>query len=134
MRQSFFDSNIPIYAVGDDLLKAEAAAAALVDGGWISTQVLNETTLACRRKLRFDWDRTQQVLNELIMVTRVADLTIETHRLGVDLARRHNFQIYDSMIVASALLAGCDILYSEDMQHGLVVDGRLTITNPFADL
>ena len=38
---------------------------------------------------------------------------------------------YDALIVAAALLAGCRTLHSEDMQHGQVVDGRLTIRNPF---
>ena len=38
---------------------------------------------------------------------------------------------YDSQIIAAALTAGCTVLYSEDMQHGQLIDGTLTIVNPF---
>ena len=61
-------------------------------------------------------------------------LTFELHDRGLELADRWELSVYDSMIVAAALHAGCDTLYSEDMRHGLVIDGRLTITNPFAGL
>jgi predicted nucleic acid-binding protein len=58
-------------------------------------------------------------------------LTIETHTQGLKLAELYQFSVYDSMIVAAALLADCHILYSEDMQHGLLVEGSLRIQNPF---
>jgi predicted nucleic acid-binding protein len=45
--------------------------------------------------------------------------------------RRYDFQIFDSIVVASALEADCSILFSEDMQHSQIVDGRLQIMNPF---
>nr|MBP8020297.1 hypothetical protein [Agitococcus sp.] len=61
----------------------------------------------------------------------VQPLTVETHAQGLTLAERYHFSVYDSMIVAAALLAQCRILYSEDMQHGLLVEGRLLIQNPF---
>jgi len=58
-------------------------------------------------------------------------LTAETHDLGLRLAERYGFSVYDAMIVAAALLAGCGILYSEDMQHGQRIEDRLTLCNPF---
>lgn len=60
------------------------------------------------------------------------DLTISIHDLGLASAERHKLSVYDGMIVAAALPADCDILYSEDMHAGLLIDGRLTIVNPFA--
>lgn len=57
-------------------------------------------------------------------------LTIETHALGLGLCQRYQLSVYDAMIVAAAQLGGCTTLYSEDMHHGLVIDG-LTITDPF---
>ena len=44
---------------------------------------------------------------------------------------RYKFSFYDSVIAASALHAGCKILYSEDLQDGQVIDKQLRITNPF---
>jgi predicted nucleic acid-binding protein len=60
-------------------------------------------------------------------------LGVETHERGLALAQRYRLGIFDAMIAAAALEAGCESLWSEDMQHGLVVDRRLTVRNPFAD-
>jgi predicted nucleic acid-binding protein len=56
---------------------------------------------------------------------------VETHAEGLRIAQRYGLSVYDAMIVGAALLAGCDVLFSEDMQHGLHVDRRLRIVNPF---
>ena len=61
----------------------------------------------------------------------VEPLTIETHERGLTIASRYGLSVYDAMIVSSALLAGCTLLYSDDMQHGQVFDRRLTVRNPF---
>lgn len=61
----------------------------------------------------------------------VEPVTLATHLRGLDLAERYGFPVYDSMIVAAALLAGCAILYSEDWQDKQRIDGLL-ISNPFA--
>ena len=47
------------------------------------------------------------------------------------LIRKYDFQIFDSIIVASALHAGCDVLFSEDMQHEQLIEGQMKIVNPF---
>jgi predicted nucleic acid-binding protein len=61
----------------------------------------------------------------------VVPLTIETHEAGLALAERYALSTYDAMIAASAAMQDCDTLWSEDMQHGLVIDGRLRIVDPF---
>lgn len=66
-----------------------------------------------------------------ILITRVHPITIETHHTGLALAERHGLSTYDAMIAAAALHAGCDRLWSEDMQHGMVFDEGLRIVNPF---
>ncbi len=58
-------------------------------------------------------------------------ITDETHDTGLALAERYGLSIYDAMIAASALHAECDTLWSEDMQHGLLVRGQLRIATPF---
>jgi predicted nucleic acid-binding protein len=62
----------------------------------------------------------------------IVPLTADTHGAALALARDHNFAFYDALIVASAIEAGCDVLYSEDMQHGRAIGG-LTIQNPFEE-
>jgi predicted nucleic acid-binding protein len=64
-------------------------------------------------------------------VCSVESLTTETHDTGRRLAERYSLSVYDAMITSAALLAGCDRLYSEDMQHGLLIDRQLRVCNPF---
>jgi predicted nucleic acid-binding protein len=52
--------------------------------------------------------------------------------VGRALAARHGFSVYDAMIVAAALIAGCETLLSEDMADGMLVEDQLRIVNPFA--
>jgi predicted nucleic acid-binding protein len=61
----------------------------------------------------------------------VHPLTVEIHETGLRLAERYGFSTYDAMIAASALHAGCDTLWSEDMQHGMALNEGLRIVNPF---
>lgn len=61
----------------------------------------------------------------------VRPITIGIHQAGLVLAERYGLSSYDAMIAASALHAGCDTLWSEDMQDGIVLDDRLRIVNPF---
>lgn len=63
---------------------------------------------------------------------RVEDLTFQTHEVGRALAERYSFSVYDTMIVAAALIAGCPTLYTEDLHDGLLFEGQLQLVNPFA--
>ncbi len=131
MQGSFFDSNIVLYSFGPDDTKAVAARSLLADCGVISVQVLNEVVNVGRRKLLLDWDEIREIVEPLRSFLTIVDLTIPMHVKGLQLAQRYQFAIYDSMIVAAALAANCDTLWSEDMHDGLVVDDKLTIRNPF---
>lgn len=63
--------------------------------------------------------------------SRNSALTEDVHDRGLDIAERYGFSLYDSMIVAAALCAGCTTLFTEDLQHRQVIDGALTVRNPF---
>ncbi len=131
MPGSFFDTNILVYLASDDPVKADQAEATIGGGGAISVQVLNELANVARRKMRMSWEDTNAFLSLLRGLLTVHPLTVETHETGVALAERHALSVYDAMIAASALHADCDTLWSEDLQHGMVLDGRLRIVNPF---
>jgi len=134
MPVSFFDTNILIYLASGDASKADRAEATIAGGGSISVQVLNEVANVARRKMQMSWDDAHTFLNMLRGVLTVHPITVETHEAGLRLAERYGLSIYDSMIVASALGAGCDTLWSEDMQHGMKLDEGLRIANPFRDV
>ncbi len=131
MSGAFFDTNILIYSLGADI-KAVRAQELLNDGGMISVQSLNEFASVTRRKLRYDWPEIRLGITALrILCPKVIPLTEAIHTDGLRIAERYKLQIYDSMIAAAALSAGCDRLWSEDLQHGLTIDGRLDVANPF---
>jgi predicted nucleic acid-binding protein len=77
------------------------------------------------------WADTHALLTMLCGLLTVHPLTVEIHETGLGLAERYSLSTYDAMIVASALHAGCDTLWSEDMQHGMSLDEGLRIMNPF---
>ena len=129
---AFFDTNILFYTISDEQPKAAVARSMLADGGTISVQVLNELVNVGRKKMAMDWDEVDRMLGPIQLAVRVVDLTMAIHESGLRIARRYQLALYDAMIVAAALDAGCETLWSEDMQDGLVVGERLTIRNPFA--
>ncbi|HKE29351.1 MAG TPA: PIN domain-containing protein [Bryobacteraceae bacterium] len=127
----FVDSNVLVYAFTEDdrsarargLLKAEAVV-------W-SVHVLNEFVHVARRKLSREW---KEILVTLALLESVyatpAPVTAVTQRMALGIAQRYGYHIFDSLVIAAALEAECDTLYSEDMQHGQRIDG-LVIRNPF---
>jgi predicted nucleic acid-binding protein len=131
MPADFFDTNVLVYIASGDTTKADRAEAAIAAGGSISVQVLNELANVARRKMRMSWADTHALLSILRSLLTVHPLTLETHESGLGLAERYGFSIYDAMIVASAIQAGCDVLWSEDMQDGMAIDDTVRIANPF---
>jgi predicted nucleic acid-binding protein len=127
---AFFDTNILVHAQQSGG-KADRARALLADGGKLSVQVLNEFTAVARRKQRRDWREIAEAVSDVLtMVDPPLALTLDLYASARALAEDHRLSFYDALIVASAIEAGCDILYSEDMQHGRIIGG-LAIVNPF---
>jgi predicted nucleic acid-binding protein len=131
MPVSFFDTNVLVYIASGDTAKADRADEIIGAGGVISVQVLNEFTNVARRKMQMLWPEIHALLSTVRGLLAVHPLTIETHETGLALAERYNFSTYDAMIVAAAIHANCDTLWSEDMQHGMELGERLRIVNPF---
>ncbi|HEV8679278.1 MAG TPA: PIN domain-containing protein [Stellaceae bacterium] len=127
----FFDTNVLLYVVSGDAGKSDRAEQLIRDGGTISVQVLNEIANVSRRKLGLSWAETRALLSTVRGLLPVQPVTIDVHETGLDLAERYGLSTYDAMIAASALQADCDTLWSEDMQHGMVLNDRLRIVNPF---
>lgn len=128
----FFDTNVVLYLFGAETAKAERAEALLVQGAMISVQVLNEVVAVARPKMGMSWREVRDVAGQLRAACHVTPLTLEMHDDAVRIAEAAGYSIHDAMIVAAALASGCGTLYSEDLQHGRTIDGRLAIVNPFA--
>ena len=129
----FFDTNVLLYLLSEDIRKADRSEALMATGGVISVQVLNEFSSVASRKLKMTYAEIRDALQIIRAVCQTQAVTIDIHELGLDIAERYGYALYDSMIVSAALQSGCTILYSEDMQHGQIIEGQLRITNPFLD-
>lgn len=125
----FLDTNILVYALLDEDKKTEKALE-LLPGAVISVQVLNELANVAKRKAGLSSSETADLTKSVAELAKVDSLTLATHMAGMDLSNRFSLSVYDSMIVAAAINARCAILYTEDMQHGQVID-TVTIHNPF---
>lgn len=129
--KAFLDTNILVYAFSRDP-RAERARALLDVGGTIGVQCLNEFANVALNKLGMNWTEVDAAFEEIRYLCDIgAPVDLDLHQSGLAIARRYGLNIFDSLIVAAALRAGCEILWSEDMQDGLVVEGALTIRNPF---
>jgi predicted nucleic acid-binding protein len=128
---SFFNTSVLLYLLSSETEKADRVEALLADSGVISVQVLNEFTAVASRKLSMPLGDIREVLETIRRICRTEPLTVEDHDRAGEIMERYKFSFYDSVIVASALHARCKTLYSEDLQHGQVIEKQLRITNPF---
>lgn len=131
--ERFLDTNILIYAFTAGDQRSARAEGLLAGGGVIGMQVLNEFTSVARRKLGWEWrqiDAALEVIDDLAGSAR--PLTRDIHRKAMHLARTDRLPFYDALIVAAAADAKCEVLLTEDMQHGRRFGG-VTIRNPFID-
>jgi predicted nucleic acid-binding protein len=128
----FCDTNVCLYALHADAPeKASKAMSVLSTVPMISTQVLGETARTMLKKYLYSSEETERHLRFLSGRCTVATVETDDYFEALRLFREYRFSWWDSLIVATALRAGCATLVSEDMQHGFVVGGRLTIVNPF---
>jgi predicted nucleic acid-binding protein len=125
MPGDFLDSNVLIYAFTEDPRTAPARAL-LERGCTISVQGLNEFVNVARRKLGH---AALAVIRDLCPV--VVPIDLDMHETALRLAERHGFAMFDAVMIAAALQAASSTLWSEDMQDGMLIDGKLRIANPF---
>ena len=131
MVEAFFDTNVLLYLLSANEKKADRVEEILTPGSTISVQVLNEFASVAMRKLGMKVAEVREALDPIKTICTVVPLTVLIHQRGLQVAERYGFSIYDALIVAAALDADCVTLYTEDWQHGQVIDRTLTITNPF---
>lgn len=129
--KTFADTNLIIYAESQTAIKSEISLETLKTRPVISTQVINEAVNVLTRKYGFLLPEAHEIALSLLDLCEVVAVDAATVRKAIGITKSYSFSHWDSLIVAAALLANCEILYSEDMQHGQIIDSRLTIVNPF---
>jgi predicted nucleic acid-binding protein len=127
----FLDTNILVYAftTGPRAMQAQTL---LERGCVIGAQGLNEFANVAKRKLLMSWAEIREALSAICTVCRaIVPMDVETNTDAIRIADRYGCAFFDALMIASARRADCGILWSEDMQDGLIVDQRLRIANPF---
>jgi predicted nucleic acid-binding protein len=127
----FADTNVVIYAESRHAEKSAAALAVLETGPVISTQVINETDSVLTRKHGFALADANQVALGLLDLCEVVPVDVQTVREAIRLGERYRLSIWDSVIVAAALMSDCETLYTDGLQHGQVFGEQLKVVNPF---
>ena len=129
--EAFFDTSVILYLLSHDEAKADRVEVLLPRKGIISVRVLNEIASVALRKHALSFIELRNFLSAAREFCAEIPVTIETHELGLKIAERYGFGLYDSMNVASALVSGCRVLYSEDLQDGQLIEKSLKVVNPF---
>lgn len=129
----FYDTNILVYSRSNDLSKKKKADKLLLSGSYIyiSTQVINEFTSVATKKLKMP---LKEVINNaqcFINAFEICAVDKNTVQRSFEIIDKYKYSTWDSLIIASALIAGCSELYSEDLNDGQVIEGVLKISNPF---
>lgn len=134
----FIDTNIFIYSLeGLDINKSNKAEQLIANGiasgnACISFQVVQECLNTAIRKAEvpLTMEGMNAYLKSVLMPLCRVSPNLRLYQSALEIKERYRFSFYDSLIIAAALESDCQILYSEDLQHGQHIDG-LTIVNPF---
>ena len=96
----------------------------------INVQVINEFYNVLLRK-NIEDNVIQEKIHSQLDICSASELSLKTVFSAWKLREKYKYSYWDSLILASALENSCSILYSEDMQHGQVIEDSLKIINPF---
>lgn len=129
----FIDTNVLIYFISSEEGKKMKAKEVIFSSQevFISSQVISEFISVCFSKELLGLEEIITLVNDLIEALRFSSVEESTIKKALQVKKDSKYSYWDSLIIASALENNCSILYTEDMQDGQVVDGNLTITNPF---
>ena len=128
--KAFIDTNIVIYALGPISSRTRAASLLFVDNPVISTQVLSETANIANKKFKMSLPDIRRLITTLESICQVEIIFPPTITVALDLMEQYRFSWFDSLILATALQAGCHTLYTEDLQHNQTIHGQLKVINP----
>ena len=132
MTKFAIDTNILIYIHDKSCeRKQDIARTLIVESPVVSTQVVSEYINVLRRIMPFPKENLLVLCIQTLENCILTSVDVSTLKLAKHIIHRYDLQIFDSIIVASAIESGCKILYSEDMQHNLNIDKQLKIINPF---
>jgi len=136
VHNAWVDTNIWFYALSSGDEAKRLAANRLLDSlerPIVNSQVIRELCINLLKKSSYDEAAIQELVTSLYRDCHVVPENVRVFLHASELRKQHSFSYWDSLIVGAALEAGCETIYSEDMQHGLLVEGQLIILNPLVE-
>jgi len=129
----FLDTNVFVYLYSEDEPEKQSVAFNILDQlhCMTSTHVLNEFSSVCLRKLGMPSNEVLQSIREIVDNCELCYIDMEVIQKALVLNAKYGYSYYDCLVLASAIHHGCEYLYSEDMQHNQLIEGKLKIINPF---
>jgi predicted nucleic acid-binding protein len=130
---AFIDTNILVYIQRTDDPQKKRISEMATDffDCVVSTQVLNELCNIFTKKYPVSIDKVKILLNSILENCDLVTVTDGFIAPALDLHQSLSISYFDALMVVAALKANCKYLITEDMQDGLIVDGKLTIVNIF---
>ena len=126
------DTNMLIYALDTAYPTQKQLSENIINEyPFICSQNISEFANVCLRKFKFEKQVTIEIINKLLKKCILSSCKSSTYLLVERLIKQYQFQLFDAIIVASAIESECEVLYSEDLHNGLLVDNQLLIQNPF---
>jgi predicted nucleic acid-binding protein len=126
------DTNVLLYAIDLDSPDKLVIAADLLDREpVICSQNLSELINVLLKRWKYPKEKIGMMVTVMLDTCKFFPITQTTYLKSIELTKKYDLQIFDAIIVASAIEAGCDTLYSEDLQHNMVIEQQLTVINPF---
>lgn len=129
----FLDTNILVYSYSTTEKDKQRISRKLIaeSNSYISTQMVQELLNTLIKKFGINWDKAKSAVDESLQNNFLFVNNKETIIKACDLAQKYQYSFYDSLIISAALSCNCEMLISEDLQHGQIIEGRLKIINPF---
>jgi predicted nucleic acid-binding protein len=134
-KSCFIDTNVWLYALieGQDKKKTETARTLILETeSVVSTQIINEVCVNLLKKTDISEDRIGELIGSFYTKYPVVEIDKPILLAASRLRQHYSFSYWDSLVIASALSVGVNTLYTEDIQGGMIVEGKMKIVNPFA--
>lgn len=129
----FIDTNVLVYSLSADDERGAKARETLLSSyeAVVSSQVISEFINTCLKKNLLSLDDAAEASNGFMRALHFAPVHETTINQAIKLVKKYKYSYWDCLVVASALENGCSVLFTEDMQHGQVINNRLRIVDPF---
>lgn len=131
------DTNLWVYLYAQNAPEKQVKAKTLVAEHFesivLSTQILGELYHVLTRKKLAETAVAKEIIIEMVTTFPVLEIDTVKVVMALDIHARYGYSYWDSLIIVTALLSDCAVIFSEDMHHEQVLENKIRILNPLLD-